>query len=163
MEFFRANTESTDRALDVWKNFLWEWTTERALPFETTYKQKSTSHVADTLLFERAATTELKGTEVDRVGSGISFEKFSASVEEEGLHLGQTAVRWLEVLLVGPESSYASERWAAEFLDVVTSVAIMYEDALLDRVKALFTGGSFMSAETIPKEKIEVNKSFIWN
>jgi hypothetical protein len=41
MEFFvRSNTEKTDRALDVWKNFLWEWTTERALPFETTYKHK---------------------------------------------------------------------------------------------------------------------------
>ena len=41
MEFFvRSNAETSDRALDVWKNFLWEWTTERALPFETTYKHK---------------------------------------------------------------------------------------------------------------------------
>ena len=40
MEFFRTNTESSDRALDVWKNFLWEWTTERALPFETSHKHK---------------------------------------------------------------------------------------------------------------------------
>jgi hypothetical protein len=40
MEFFKTNTESSDRALDVWKNFLWEWTTERALPFETTHKHK---------------------------------------------------------------------------------------------------------------------------
>jgi hypothetical protein len=40
MEFLRSNTETSDRALDVWKNFLWEWTTERALPFETTYKHK---------------------------------------------------------------------------------------------------------------------------
>lgn len=40
MEFLRSNTETADRALDVWKNFLWEWTTERALPFETTFKHK---------------------------------------------------------------------------------------------------------------------------
>lgn len=41
MEFFvRSNSETSGRALDVWKNFLWEWTTERALPFETTYKHK---------------------------------------------------------------------------------------------------------------------------
>lgn len=41
MEFFvRLNADTTDRVLDVWKNFLWEWTTERALPFETTYKHK---------------------------------------------------------------------------------------------------------------------------
>jgi hypothetical protein len=41
MEFIaRSTSESSDKALDVWKNFLWEWTTERALPFETTYKHK---------------------------------------------------------------------------------------------------------------------------
>jgi hypothetical protein len=40
MEFFRTNTESSDRALDIWKNFLWEWSTERALPFETNHKHK---------------------------------------------------------------------------------------------------------------------------
>ena len=159
MEFFRSNTESTDRALDVWKNFLWEWTTERALPFETTYKQKSTSHVADTLLFERASgVTGTTRTDPDRVSNG-SFEKFSASVDDDGLHLGQTAVRWLELLLVSPDASYGTERWATEFLDVVTSVTIMYEDALLDRVKALFTDGSFMAAEQIPAQEIEVNTS----
>ena len=46
MEFFvRSNSETSDRALDVWKNFLWEWTTERALPFETTYKHKYFSSI----------------------------------------------------------------------------------------------------------------------
>jgi hypothetical protein len=162
MEFFRANTESTDRALDVWKNFLWEWTTERALPFETTYKQKSTSHVADTLLFERAAgVTGTTRADPDRVSNG-SFEKFSASVDDDGLHLGQTAVRWLELLLVSPDASYGTERWATEFLDVVTSVTIMYEDALLDRAKGLFTDGSFMAAEQVPAQEIEVNTFGVW-
>ena len=158
MEFFRAGTEThTDKALDVWKNFLWEWTTERALPFETTYKQKSTAHVADTLLFERAAGTAgmARTSDPDRVANG-SFEEFGKEVEEEGLHLGQTAARWLEVLLVSREASYRTERWATEFLDVVTSVTIMYEDVLLDRVKALFTDGSFMTGEKVPTQEIEV-------
>jgi hypothetical protein len=156
MEFFRANTESMDRALDVWKNFLWEWTTERALPFETTYKHKSTSHVADTLLFERAAVTGTTRSDPDRVANG-SFEKFSAAVDEEGLHLGQAGVRWLEMLLVSEDASYTKERWATEFLDVVTSVAIMYEEALLDRVRPLFTNGSFMAEEPVPVVEIEVH------
>lgn len=97
----------------------------------------------------------MRTSDPDRVANG-SFEEFSAAVEEEGLHLGQTAVRWLEVLLVSGDASYPTERWATEFLDVVTSVAIMYEDVLLDRVKALFTDGSFMAAEKVPIQEIEV-------
>jgi hypothetical protein len=41
MDFFmKPNSEVCDPALDVWKTFLWEWSTERALPFETSFKQK---------------------------------------------------------------------------------------------------------------------------
>jgi hypothetical protein len=44
MEFFvRSGSETSDPALDVWKNFLWEWSTERALPFETNFKHKYVS------------------------------------------------------------------------------------------------------------------------
>jgi hypothetical protein len=168
MEFFvRSNSETSDRALDVWKNFLWEWTTERALPFETSYKHKfliplslvngrSTSHVADTLLFERAATQTTNRTDPERILNG-SFEKFSQHVVEGGLHLGQCAVEWIEALTISSDATYLKDSWAKEFLDVVTNVGIMYEEALLGRVKALFTNGSFMSAEPISLTHLEAH------
>lgn len=166
MEFFiRSNSETSDRALDVWKNFLWEWSTERALPFETNYKHKyyprecvlyrSTSHVADTLLFERAALPSTNRTDPDHIPNG-SFEAFSLDVAEEGLHLGQCAVRWLQALTISSDSTYATEPWAREFLDVATSVAIMYEESLLDRVKGVLTDSSFQSAGPIEITETEV-------
>lgn len=85
-----------------------------------------------------------------------SFEKFSEAIGEEGLHLGQCAVRWLEALTISPDATYLSDQWAKEFLDVVTSVAIMHEGSVLDRVKALFTNGSFQSTEPVAPADLEV-------
>ena len=82
---------------------------------------------------------------------------FSNEVVEGGLHLGQCAVRWLEALTVSPDATYASTPWAKEFADIVTSVAIMYEEYLLDRVRALFTDGSFSSAEPVSFADLEVS------
>jgi hypothetical protein len=76
---------------------------------------------------------------------------------EQGLHLGQCAVRWLEALTISPDATYTRDPWAKELLDVVTSVAIMYEDSVRDRVKALFTNGSFMSSEPVGIVDLEVH------
>jgi hypothetical protein len=151
----RSNVETSDKALDVWKTFLFEWTTERALPFETSYKQKSTSHVADALLFERAALPTINRSDPDKLSNG-SFEEFSSAVVEEGLHLGQCALRWLEALIISPDATYMNVAWAKEFTEIVTSVAIMYEDPVRDRVKALFTETSFSSAEPVATKDLYV-------
>ena len=94
-------------------------------------------------------------TDPGRVPNG-SLEKFSNDVMEEGVHLGQCAVRWLEALTISPDATYASIPWAKEFLDVVTSVTIMYEDSLLDQVKALFTDSSFAATEPVALHDLEV-------
>ena len=153
----RTNPETSDKALDAWRTFLWEWTAERALPFETNYKQKSTSHVADTLLFERAALPIANTNDPDRLSNG-SFEEFSNAVVEEGLHLGQCAVRWLAALIISPDATYMTVPWAKEFGDIVSSVAIMYEDAVRDRVKALFTESSFASTEAVDVKDLHVSR-----
>ena len=72
---------------------------------------------------------------------------------EEELHLGQCAVRWLEALTVP---------WAKEFSDLVTAVAIIYEDSVLDRVKSLFTDGSFSSLEPVSITDLEVISRGSW-
>lgn len=156
MEFFnRSHLETSDKALDIWKTFLWEWSTERALPFETNYKHKSTSHVADTLLFERAAMPMTNRTDPERLSNG-SFEEFSNEIVEDGLHLGQCAVRWLETLTISPDATYLTVPWAKEFSEVVSSVSVMYEDSILDRVKALFTESSFSATEPIGLQDLQV-------
>jgi hypothetical protein len=94
-------------------------------------------------------------TDPHRVPNG-SIEKFSTDVMDEGVHLGQCAVRWLEALTISPDATYASTPWAKEFLDVVTSVTIMYEGSILDRVKALFTDSSFAAAEPVALHDLEV-------
>lgn len=75
---------------------------------------------------------------------------------EHELHLGQCAVRWLEALTISSEATYSTTPWAKEFADIVTGVAIMYEDSVLDRVKALFTDGSFSSLEPVSISDLEV-------
>jgi hypothetical protein len=117
---------------------------------------RSTSHVADTLLFERAALPTTNRTDPERIPNG-PFEKFSENVVEQELHLGQCAVRWLEALTISPEATYSTTPWAKEFSDIVTAVAIMYEDSVLDRVKSLFTDGSFSSLEPVSITDLEVN------
>ena len=116
---------------------------------------RSTSHVADTLLFERAALPMPNRTDPDRVANG-SFDAFSQEVVEQGLHLGQCALRWLEALTISPDATYCSCIWAKEFLDVVTTVAIMYEESIVDRVRSLFTDGSFASAQPVAMADLEV-------
>lgn len=116
---------------------------------------RSTSHVADTLLFERASIVSTNRTDPDRISNG-SFENFSQYIVEEGLHLGQCAVKWLEILTISIDATYLTDSWAKEFLDVVTGVAIMYEEAFLGRVKAVFTDGSFMTAEPVSMNDLEV-------
>jgi hypothetical protein len=154
----RSNLETSDKALDVWKTFLWEWATDRALPFETNYRHKSTSHVADTLLFERAALPMTNRNDPERLVNG-SFEDFSHQVVEDGLHLGQCAVKWLEALTISSDATYLTVPWAKEFNEVVTSVAIMYEDSVLNRVKALFTESSFSSAGPVSLEDLHVTSN----
>jgi hypothetical protein len=85
-----------------------------------------------------------------------SFEKFSNDIVEEGAHLGQCAVRWLEALTISSDATYTKTHWAKEFLDVVTSVTIMYEDSVLGRVKALFTADSFSATEPVALPDLEV-------
>lgn len=46
--------------------------------------------------------------------------------------------------------------WTKEFLDVATMMAVVYEGALLDRVKVVFDDGSFMSVEPIAVVDLEV-------
>jgi hypothetical protein len=75
---------------------------------------------------------------------------------EECAHLGQCAVRWLEALTISSDATYTNTPWAKEFLDVVTSVTIMYEDSVLGRVKALFTADSFSPAEPVALPDLEV-------
>jgi hypothetical protein len=142
-----------DRALDIWKTFLWEWTTERALPFETSYKHKSTSHVADTLLFERAAGTGVK-VNPESVMAG-AFEEFTQRAESAGFHLGQCAVRWLEQLFISEQATYLTVPWGKEFLDIVMAVAITYYDALRDRCRAPFRQGSFFPSEPVGEADLE--------
>jgi hypothetical protein len=94
-------------------------------------------------------------TDPEHVANG-SFDAFSQSVLEEGLHLGQCALRWLEALTISPAATYTTEIWAKEFLDVVTTVSILYEDSLVDRVRSLFTNGSFAAAEPVALSDLEV-------
>jgi hypothetical protein len=94
-------------------------------------------------------------TDPERIPNG-SFEKFSESVVEQELHLGQCVVRWLEALTIYPEATYLTTPWAKEFSDVVAAVAILYEDSVLDRVKGLFTDGSFSSLEPVAMKDLEV-------
>lgn len=75
---------------------------------------------------------------------------------EQELHLGQCAVRWLEALTISPEATYQTIPWAKEFADMVTAVAIMYEDSVLNRVKSIFTDGSFSSLEPVSIPDLEV-------
>lgn len=65
-------------------------------------------------------------------------------------------MRWLEALLVSEEATYLTDPWAKEFLDVATMMAVVYEGALLDRVKAVFNEDSFMSVEPIAVVDLEV-------
>ena len=65
-------------------------------------------------------------------------------------------MRWLETLLVSEEATYLTDPWAKEFLDVATMMAVVYEGALLDRVKVVFNEGSFMSVEPIAVVDLEV-------
>jgi hypothetical protein len=111
--------------------------------------------VADTLLFERAALPMTNRTDPERVSNGL-FDKFANDVVEEGLHLGQCALRWLEALTISPEATYSSELWAKEFLDIVTTVSIMYEDSLVNKVRSLFTDGSFAASQPVANIDIEV-------
>ena len=106
-------------------------------------------------MFERAALPTTNSTDPERIPNG-SFETFSESVVEQGLHLGQCAVRWLEALTISPEASYFTTPWAKELSDVVAAVAIMYEDSVLDRVKGLFTDGSFAPLEPVAITNLEV-------
>ena len=53
-----------------------------------------------------------------------SFETFGEAVGQEGLHLAQCAVRWLEALTISPDASYMKEQWAKEFLDTAMAVAM---------------------------------------
>jgi len=161
LDFFVRSTNghfepSSDqsRALDIWKNFLWEWTTERALPFETSYKHKSTSHVADTLLFERASMTNVKREEPDRVMQD-SFDDFAKRVESSEFHLGQCAVRWLEELVISEKATYLTDSWAKEFLDVVMNVAILYYEAVRERSRRVFRDDSFSPSEPIEEKDLE--------
>ena len=85
-----------------------------------------------------------------------TFETFCRDVEEQGLHLGQCAVKWLETLLVSTDATYLTDSWPKEFLDIATNMAVVYEGALLDRVKAVFNDGSFMSVEPVPLVDLEV-------
>jgi hypothetical protein len=94
-------------------------------------------------------------TDPERLSNG-SFDVFCQNVLEEGLHLGQCALRWLEVLTISPSATYTTEVWAKEFLDVVTTVSIFYEGSLVDRVRSLFTDGSFASAEPVALSDLEV-------
>lgn len=103
---------------------------------------RSTSHVADTLLFERAAVPSASRKDPERLFNG-SFEAFGEAVGKEGLHLGQCAVRWLEALTISSDASYMKEQWAKEFLDTAMAVATMYEQSLLDRTHALLSDSSF--------------------
>ena len=50
-----------------------------------------------------------------------------------------------------------TDPWAKEFLDVATMMAVVYEGALLDRVKAVFNDGSFMSVEPVAVIDLEVH------
>lgn len=94
-------------------------------------------------------------TDPERISNG-SFKTFCESVVEQELHLGQCTVRWLEALTISPDASYLTTPWAKEFSDVVATVAIMYEDSVLNRVKALFTDGSFASLEPVAITDLEV-------
>lgn len=62
----------------------------------------------------------------------------------------------METFLVSEEATYLTDPWAKEFLDVATMMAIVYEEALLDRVKAVFNDGSFMSVEPVAVIDLEV-------
>jgi hypothetical protein len=110
-------------------------------------------------LFERASIPTTNQIDPERISNG-SFEKFSQAVVEEELHLGQCAVKWLESLTISMDATYLKDPWPKEFLDVTTNVAIMYEGALLNRVKAVFNDGSFMAAEPIPMSHLEVSSVF---
>lgn len=107
------------------------------------------------MLFERAALPTTNRTDPERI-LNTSFEKFSEKIVKQELHLGQCAVRWLEALTISPEAAYTTIPWAKEFSDIVTAVAIMYEDSVLDRVKGLFTDGSFSSLEPVSVNDLEV-------
>lgn len=112
--------------------------------------------MADTLLFERAAIPATNRTDPERI-SIDTFEKFYRDIEEEGLHLTQCALRWLEAFLVSEEATYLTDPWPKEFLDVATMIAVVYEGALLDRVKAVFNDGSFISVEPVAVIDLEVH------
>ena len=161
LDFFVRSTSgqvepSSDqsRALDIWKNFLWEWTTERAFPFETSYKHKSTSHVADTLLFERASMTSVETEDPDRVMQD-TFDEFAKRVESSEFHLGQFAIQSLEELLISEKATYLTDSWPKEFLDVVTSVAILYYEAVRERSRRVFRNDSFSPSEPFEERDLE--------
>ena len=111
------------------------------------------------MLFERAAIPSTTRVDPDLLSNG-SFEKFTQEITEQGLRLGPCAVRWLEALTISPDATYLSEAWSNDFVDVVVDVAIVYEQDLLERVKALFNDGSFESVDTIPLIEIEVISPF---
>jgi hypothetical protein len=83
-----------------------------------------------------------------------SFEDFCTQIAEEGLHLGQCAVKWLEALLISPDATYTTVLWTKEFAKIVTSVGVLYENNVSDRVRRLLDDWTFSS--TKPVELIDL-------